>query len=94
MLKLTALLCATLLVLSSASIADSSQRLSQDDITQMMGTPSNRQNLLGDGHRKAIAQACCKICRQGKACGDTCISRDKVCRVGPGCACDGWQLLS
>jgi hypothetical protein len=34
-------------------------------------------------------QRCCKICRQGKACGDTCISRDKVCHVGPGCACDG-----
>jgi hypothetical protein len=34
-------------------------------------------------------QQCCKICRQGKACGDTCISRDKVCHVGPGCACDG-----
>jgi hypothetical protein len=33
--------------------------------------------------------ACCKICRQGKACGDTCISQDKTCRVGPGCACDG-----
>jgi hypothetical protein len=32
---------------------------------------------------------CCKICRVGKACGDTCISRDKVCHVGPGCACDG-----
>jgi hypothetical protein len=36
-----------------------------------------------------MQQACCKICRAGKACGDTCISRDKVCHVGPGCACDG-----
>jgi hypothetical protein len=27
--------------------------------------------------------------KKGKACGDTCISRDKVCHVGPGCACDG-----
>lgn len=31
---------------------------------------------------------CCKICRIGKACGDTCISRYKECHVGPGCACD------
>lgn len=31
---------------------------------------------------------CCKICRKGKACGDSCISRDKTCRKGPGCACD------
>lgn len=32
-------------------------------------------------------QGCCKTCRKGKACGDTCISRDKQCHVGPGCAC-------
>jgi hypothetical protein len=38
----------------------------------------------------AIAQQrCCKICSIGKACGNTCISRDKQCHVGPGCACDG-----
>lgn len=40
------------------------------------------------GARTAPAY-CCKVCTTGKACGDTCISRDKVCRVGPGCACDG-----
>ena len=32
--------------------------------------------------------ACCRMCRQGKACGDSCIARNKVCRKGPGCACD------
>lgn len=37
----------------------------------------------------AVPQACCKICTVGKACGNTCISRDKQCHVGPGCACDG-----
>lgn len=38
----------------------------------------------------AVAQqACCKICTRGKACGNTCISVDKVCHVGPGCACNG-----
>lgn len=31
---------------------------------------------------------CCKICRAGKACGDSCIARSKTCRAGPGCACD------
>ena len=33
--------------------------------------------------------ACCKVCRRGKACGNTCIQRDDVCHVGRGCACDG-----
>lgn len=32
--------------------------------------------------------ACCKTCRRGKACGNSCISRNMVCRKGPGCACD------
>jgi hypothetical protein len=33
--------------------------------------------------------ACCKICTTGKACGNSCISRNDICHVGPGCACDG-----
>ena len=32
-------------------------------------------------------QGCCKVCSKGKPCGDTCIARNKTCRVGPGCAC-------
>ena len=32
---------------------------------------------------------CCKICRKGKACGNSCIARNKTCRKGPGCACNG-----
>jgi len=32
---------------------------------------------------------CCKVCRKGKACGDSCISKTKTCNVGAGCACDG-----
>ena len=35
-----------------------------------------------------IAASCCKRCSKGKACGDSCIARDKRCHKGPGCACD------
>ena len=35
-----------------------------------------------------VAERCCKHCSAGKACGDSCISRDKQCHKGPGCACD------
>lgn len=31
---------------------------------------------------------CCKVCSKGKACGDSCISRDKECHKPPGCACN------
>ncbi len=34
-------------------------------------------------------QQCCKICRKGKACGNSCISRLKRCTKPPGCACNG-----
>ncbi|MBP5859011.1 hypothetical protein KAJ83_18470 [Marivibrio halodurans] len=33
--------------------------------------------------------ACCKTCRKGKACGDSCIRADYRCTKPPGCACDG-----
>ena len=33
-------------------------------------------------------QACCKICRKGKACGNSCIAAWKTCPKGPGCACN------
>lgn len=31
---------------------------------------------------------CCKVCKKGKACGDSCISKNKTCHKPPGCACD------
>lgn len=36
-----------------------------------------------------LASACCKVCKKGKACGNSCISRSKTCHKGRGCACDG-----
>jgi hypothetical protein len=33
--------------------------------------------------------ACCKVCKDGKACGDTCIAKTDTCHVGAGCACQG-----
>jgi hypothetical protein len=40
----------------------------------------------GSAHSTSAALACCKVCSVGKACGNTCISRDKTCHVGQGCA--------
>ncbi len=37
----------------------------------------------------AAGLACCKICRKGKACGDSCIAVDRECHKPRGCACDG-----
>ncbi len=38
---------------------------------------------------ESAPRECCKICKKGKACGDSCIARDKQCNEPPGCACDG-----
>jgi len=38
---------------------------------------------------RAFAASCCKVCSKGKACGDSCIARDRICHLPPGCACDG-----
>ena len=35
------------------------------------------------------AGGCCKICRKGKACGNSCIRASYTCRKPPGCACKG-----
>lgn len=37
---------------------------------------------------QAPAQTCCKHCTAGKACGDSCISKDKTCTKPVGCACN------
>src|ERR1700716_2379268 len=57
-------------------------------------TPAHTDNrlfrsLTGAGAVHSTAAACCKICSVGKACGNTCISRNKTCYVGQGCACGG-----
>ena len=33
------------------------------------------------------AKTCCKYCRKGKACGDSCIAANRTCSEPPGCAC-------
>jgi len=37
------------------------------------------------------SSGCCKVCRTGKACGDTCIQASDTCHQPTGCACNGWQ---
>ncbi len=41
------------------------------------------------GHAPIYSASCCKTCRKGKACGNSCISKTKSCRKAGGCACDG-----
>lgn len=38
----------------------------------------------------ADSKKCCKVCKKGKACGDSCIAKSKTCTKDPGCACNGY----
>lgn len=51
---------------------------------------ATRKPLPTSAPRQAPAPAaCCKVCGStSKACGDSCISNNKTCHKGPGCACD------
>ena len=44
---------------------------------------------ISDSEDPESSLRCCKICRKGKACGDTCINKSYNCTKGPGCACNG-----
>ena len=40
---------------------------------------------------KSDTRECCRYCTKGKACGDSCISRQYQCHKGTGCACNADQ---
>jgi hypothetical protein len=43
----------------------------------------------GEGDSTGPSKTCCRVCKEGKPCGDTCIARTSTCRTSGGCACQG-----
>ena len=62
----------------------------QAPLTPQLLSVTETMDRLGlvQGQALVLKAACCKRCKKGKACGDSCISKSKTCHVGPGCACD------
>jgi hypothetical protein len=98
MMRVLAILAAAMLVTglagsSDAAPASATTAAKSSQLFSYESPARSREFLASVGlttPEAAIAQQqCCKICTTGKACGNTCISRDKQCHVGPGCACDG-----
>jgi len=56
---------------------------------QIIETTTNSEVMKEKSEIKREISSCCKICRKGKACGDSCISRSYTCTKPSGCACDG-----
>jgi len=97
MLKQFLLLCTVLILVSSHASAleiepESSKTDNSTAVTTATDGVNNEVELLRSRSstfdQSFFAQSCCKICRAGKACGDSCISRLKTCTKPPGCACD------
>jgi hypothetical protein len=66
------------------------------DVPDAIAEPTMEDQTPADPSRDSIetpepsktTSECCRTCRKGKACGDTCVARDRECTVAPGCACD------
>lgn len=56
--------------------------------TQIIPTPTAYPSWVTNSPQPSTT-SCCKICRKGKACGNSCISVNYTCHKGPGCACNG-----
>jgi hypothetical protein len=80
---------AFLLVLLSSSgfAAESSPASANGNWVQSLPSRHESKLLAAEHSSINVPAACCKVCTKGKPCGDTCISQDKICHVGPGCAC-------
>jgi len=78
---MVALICAMAMPAVADELGEVSERL--------VNPEGLEYRLMTLGADQIVSQSCCKTCRKGKACGDSCISRNKTCRAGRGCACDG-----
>lgn len=77
-----------LFALSGATTAAEPARVEKAELAEILAAAVDSTNSpLESNGKKLIAAKCCKVCTNGKPCGDTCIAQEKVCHVGPGCAC-------
>ena len=58
--------------------------------TSAQPSPSSEEDMPSskNGKAKETVHSCCKFCRKGKACGNSCINRTQPCYQAAGCACD------
>jgi hypothetical protein len=87
-MKRIVLLLTLCLAALSISSADEHEPAPEPDVSVLELLRKTRNSTPMMGQTIDAQGYCCKVCTTGKACGDTCIARDKVCHVGPGCACD------
>ena len=71
---------------STTSVRSSTTSSSSSDFTNH---PEPTQDWWSEEAAPAMPEKkCCRVCRVGRACGNTCIAKDRACHTAPGCACD------
>ena len=103
-IKITKVLCALLILATStatlalpasdaldALIDHSALQIEASGIQEPLCFESSDLNT-DNTDQNLLAQRCCKVCKKGKACGDSCIAKSKQCHKGAGCACNGRTL--
>lgn len=62
-------------------------------LPQAQPEPSVRPDVQAESRKSTplapAERSCCRTCKSGKACGDSCIARTSNCTKPSGCACDG-----
>lgn len=75
------------LILSSFSVTADAPENEAGRWYEIIASSADRSYPIQEPMTPAKSLGCCKVCTKGKPCGDTCIAQDKICHVGPGCAC-------
>jgi hypothetical protein len=73
-------------LLEAEARSSAQQRMPESSSPRANGFTSGSES---ESYDAPASSPCCKVCRKGKACGNSCISRSKECHKGAGCACDG-----
>ena len=90
MKKISLLLATALVLVASAGNTNEVGDQKLDFVQLAEQAADSRGELLFNLEAQPIMYSveCCKICKKGKACGDSCISKSYTCHKPKGCACD------
>jgi hypothetical protein len=79
---------ASIIIVSFLSTSAWAEGVSDQVSVQLVNPNSFEERVKALGNETIYSQSCCKHCRKGKACGNSCISKSYTCRKGKGCACN------
>jgi hypothetical protein len=89
-MKTPIILALSAILAVAAFQATAAERACRPSLSNLWHCPEpseSRRRVVKPVERRAPS-ACCQVCQIGKACGNSCIARDKACHQPSGCACN------